>query len=132
MGRVSVQPSGARHARITSPAALHTHVMRPNDTVIINLHRHEPPVVDARIDFLHYKPVNSPSPAAGVTSSSPAASAASTDVDVSSASTLLPHTIVVHKPAGIPVHASGRYVHNTIVGILQSDHGITAYRPTAR
>ena len=37
---------------------------------------------------------------------------------------------MVNKPAGMPVHASGRYMHNTVVGRLRNELGIEAFRQT--
>ncbi|KAG7528297.1 hypothetical protein FFLO_06260 [Filobasidium floriforme] len=35
--------------------------------------------------------------------------------------------IVISKPGSVPVHATGRYFKHTVLELLKSDHGITAY-----
>ena len=37
----------------------------------------------------------------------------------------LPDLYVVNKPASIPVHPTGLYRHNTVVGILAKENGLT-------
>lgn len=43
------------------------------------------------------------------------------------------HTIIIHKPASMPVHSSGRYRKNTLAAILRQSEEIsyTACKPTA-
>ncbi|CAG8541005.1 14406_t:CDS:2, partial [Acaulospora morrowiae] len=40
--------------------------------------------------------------------------------------------VIVDKPASIPVHPSGRYRHNTVIHILQKEHGFPALFPMNR
>ena len=117
-GRISVSASGKKQPLPAS--SLPSHILQPNDRVCIRMHRHEPPVPDAPIEILHYKPAGDASAAAAV---SALAGASSAPVSAHSS-----ETIVVNKPAGIPVHASGRYMCNTVVGRLKSEHGIEAFR----
>jgi 23S rRNA-/tRNA-specific pseudouridylate synthase len=118
-GCVQVQPARSSSKRITDPAIVLQHVVQPNDLVCLTMHRHEPPVAATQIEILHHgRASGEPAPADE--------NAASMEVDVEASSSA--ETIVVNKPGGIPVHASGRYFSNTIVGILKSEHDIDAIR----
>lgn len=35
--------------------------------------------------------------------------------------------VVVNKPSGMPVHPTGRYRHNTVVGVLKHSHGLVCH-----
>jgi tRNA pseudouridine synthase 9 len=116
-GRIRVTPHRSNAKPVVEPSALAKHELRMNDRVCITMHRHEPAVSAQRIEILHHITADSPAAAAS-SSSSPAVASCSQSHE----------TIVVNKPAGIPVHASGRYLSNTIVGILKNEHGIDAFR----
>lgn len=121
--RIILLPSGASKPMPT--AALQTHILKPNDRITLKLHRHEPPVPDngKPIEIIHYAPISASSAAS---SSSMAATIPSSANEFSSS--LACETLVVNKPAGMPVHASGRYLHNTVVGRLKVELGIEAFR----
>jgi hypothetical protein len=178
--RVTVTESGQKHPLPLSGRALAARLLNNNDRVVVQLHRHEPPVPDLPIEILHrggvaatasatmmteddsgrrLQPNNSAADAAaaaiasasaGVAASLAASTAAHEASSLSSAvvaasgaftAACTAHTppvsglvwsseetLVVNKPAGIPVHASGRYQWNTVVGRLRSEHGIEAFR----
>ena len=133
-GRVSVLKAGAKAASSESgPRALASRLMLLNDRVTLQLHRHEPPVPDTEIIFVHQPQAwgtrNETEGAAANTDAAivPAVAASSSPPSLQQVS-LASETLVVCKPSGLPVHASGRYQWNTVVGILKQRYGIEAWR----
>ena len=134
-GRVSVLRAGAKAASSESgPRALASRLVLPNDRVTLQLHRHEPPVPDTQLIFVHQPQAQrTHNDAEEVPAHSDATLVPAAAVSSSSSPSLQPvslasETLVVCKPAGVPVHASGRYQWNTVVGILKQRYGIEAWR----
>ncbi len=131
-GRIDVTQSGQQQPLALTGVALGERLLKPNDRVCVRLHRHEPPVPDVPIEIIHrgsWRPDgDSPAAADGTAASASVAPASSAAAAAIPESAIASETLVVNKPAGMPVHASGRYQWNTVVGRLWSEHGIEAFR----